>query len=343
MIKKTFKYRQETFHFQGSEKCSIMRSIEASGQFYEADFLEAIERHTDSKKWVVDVGAHIGNHAIYWAKAQGMKVLAFEANPASYRLLKENLEKNGVAKLVSALNTAVGSEAGFVTLTPLESEDPGTFSMMRPTNKASFQCKVVKLDDYLNYFETRVPGIIKIDVEGAEEKVIRGALKTLQMHRPVVTTEVMKAEEVESIGELLAPLGYRPIGIYNSTPTVVWSAMTPGSSGKGNPYQELLQIVRYGVTAGMHSIAAQHMTRNLQKQLKVVEGRIEVISTDKTPKLSATVPKKVKAKPKAAAKQKAVKTVKKTATSKKSSSVSPKPKTKVTPPMPEKKKQTKTK
>lgn len=285
MIDSEFKYRGDTIRLSGFENCSVSRSIHDSGQFYELDFLEALETHTDRSKWVVDVGAHIGNHTIYWSKIHKMKVLAFEPNPNTYTQLKRNLEYNDVNDLVSALNVAVGSEQGLVSFTPLQNEDPGTYSMMRSANDASFRCRVVRLDDYLEYFATRKPGVIKIDVEGAEGEVIKGAMKVLQTYRPVVTTETMKGEELDLISALLSPLGYSPVGIYNSTPTIIWAARNLGSDTGSSLCKELLQITRYGVVSGMLANSAQISTRNAQEKLKAHESRkTEKKTVSKSPK-----------------------------------------------------------
>ncbi len=274
-IKKSFTHKGQTINLSGAENCSIVNMVSKTNQFYEKDFLEALDGIIAKDKWVVDIGAHIGNHTIYWSKILNYKVLALEPNADTYRYLKENIQANGVSSLVSALNVAASDTPGSVTLTPLASQDPGTYSILRTPGEGSFQCKAVIIDDYMEYFQTRVPGLIKIDVEGAEAKILKGALQTLQTFWPLITTEITQTDAFNTIGDILSPIGYFPIGIYNATPTVVWSAIPTRDAATSNPYLELMQVTRYGIDAALSSNTAQIKVRELKEetiQLKVSQA-----------------------------------------------------------------------
>jgi FkbM family methyltransferase len=69
-------------------------------------------------------------------------------------------------------------------------------------------CSITTLD-----IESVAPGLIKIDVQGTEGKVIRGALKTIERYKPVVLVE--RDVGMNEVRELLAPLGYAEYRVAN--------------------------------------------------------------------------------------------------------------------------------
>jgi hypothetical protein len=80
---------------------------------------------------------------------------------------------------------------------------------------------VARLDDVV-----RGPvAVIKLDVEGMESAVLRGAGRILSRHRPVVFAEANTEAEGESVAQVLAPYGYRATGrVFNSSPTYEYAA-----------------------------------------------------------------------------------------------------------------------
>ena len=67
--------------------------------------------------------------------------------------------------------------------------------------------------------------VIKLDVEGMEASVIRGAGRILSRHRPAVYAEAHSDEAARSIQVALSPFGYRPTGlVFNSSPTYEYLA-----------------------------------------------------------------------------------------------------------------------
>jgi FkbM family methyltransferase len=132
---------------------------------------------------VVDVGAHIGKYTIIASKMVGSKgkVIAIEAHPANYDILKQNIELNKLNNVI-ALNYAVDSKETIVKLYELGQEEGftiyNTIMTDRPRmsrNQKYIEVKANTLDSLL--FENGINQVnwIKIDVEGAEYEVLRGA------------------------------------------------------------------------------------------------------------------------------------------------------------------------
>ena len=73
--------------------------------------------------------------------------------------------------------------------------------------------------------------VIKIDVEGMEELVLRGASRILGSDRPTVYLEAFNRAALRRTKTVLKPYGYRPTGaVFNSTPTYEFSTTAPASA-----------------------------------------------------------------------------------------------------------------
>ena len=97
-----------------SEADHIARTIAATGGFYEAELLADMRSRLFFPRCAVDVGAHVGNHTLYFAMMLGMTTIAFEPNAATFALLEANVRANGAQSMVRLRNAAVGAAAGRV-------------------------------------------------------------------------------------------------------------------------------------------------------------------------------------------------------------------------------------
>jgi FkbM family methyltransferase len=133
---------------------------------------------------VVDVGAHVGLHALLAARLVGSqgKVYAFEASPDNFALLEKNITSNGYQNIV-AVPAAVAEKTGTVTfhLSPEGNDRNSIYASSRVGDcKNQLQVPAVSLDDFLE--KEGWPGIdfVKIDVEGAEPLVLKGMSRFLE-------------------------------------------------------------------------------------------------------------------------------------------------------------------
>lgn len=153
----------------------------------------------------LDIGANIGNHALFFSE-RFRAVHAFEPHPATFYLLAFNAK---LVPNVTAHNYGLGSEACRLPL----NEDPdnmGASSIKHAVGPGSVEIEVRRLDDV----GLPLDGLcfVKIDVEGFEPQVLRGASRTLATHQPIVVLEQLEREfadgQTESIA-LLRAMGYR--------------------------------------------------------------------------------------------------------------------------------------
>ena len=162
---------------------------------YEAEeirFARSVLRPGDT---ALDVGAHIGFFAMQMAAAVGAtgRVYAFEPFDANADLLERSLAENRFGDRVIFQRAAVGAAAGSATLTfPVETLNSGGAYLLRDGTAPliGHQKKEVPLVA-LDGLEIRRPvRFIKMDVEGAEPQVIKGATRILREDRPVILSEL---------------------------------------------------------------------------------------------------------------------------------------------------------
>ena len=146
---------------------------------------------------VVDIGAHMGRYTIPSAKSVGVsgKVIAVEAHPYNFGILQHNLKLNKLTN-VRSLNSAVYSKKANLKLY-LPDEDLGyTMHHSVMTNYLStkynneIERKYVEveadtLDNLLKSSGITTVNWIKIDVEGAEYEVLKGAREILSTNKPI--------------------------------------------------------------------------------------------------------------------------------------------------------------
>lgn len=149
------------------------------GMSWNAEEYEAFRAATRPGDTVIDAGAHTGGYSVLFAQWVGPAghVFAFEPVPFVARALRAQLALNGVADRVTVVEAAVAEREGTLSLTvpgrvgvnrPAVSKDPESLRLIVPT---------VGLDAFCRERGVR-PGVVKIDVEGAELSVLRGARAT---------------------------------------------------------------------------------------------------------------------------------------------------------------------
>jgi FkbM family methyltransferase len=160
----------------GSDLVLLSHDLYQVPETYEPDVwrtLMAEVRHGDT---VADVGASIGLYTIALAKRVGAKgqVYSFEPDPESFGRLSRNVALNRVSEQVRVFSCAVGEENGFLDF----GSGRGTESSVVPTpSQSASRVQSVRLD---TVFADKRLDLLKIDVEGFEEKVLRGAADLLR-------------------------------------------------------------------------------------------------------------------------------------------------------------------
>src|SRR5262245_23006989 len=162
-------------------------------EFEEMAFLLHFLRRGDL---FADVGAIIGSYTILAAVAVGTDVVAFEPGESALGWLMRNIELNGVAHRVEVRREAVGAKSGVVFFT----SGLDTMNHIAPDDGTDV-ASITMLDMAC----TTVPSLIKIDVEGFEVDVLRGARDILG--KPAAQAVIMELND-DAAAEFLRGLGF---------------------------------------------------------------------------------------------------------------------------------------
>ncbi|MFP3289383.1 MAG: FkbM family methyltransferase [Candidatus Micrarchaeota archaeon] len=123
-----------------------------------------------SNKDVVDVGAALGDTAIYFALKGAKHVYAFEPHPYSYNIAKKNIELNHLENKITLLNEGCG-RSGFVTI---KEDYENTGSTDLKNFKEGKKIRIVSLDEIVKRFNLK-HATLKVDCEGCEYALILNA------------------------------------------------------------------------------------------------------------------------------------------------------------------------
>ena len=135
---------------------------------------------------VIDVGAFIGDHTIAYLRAAGADgiVCAYEMNPVAFECLKRNCPK------ALHFNCAVGDKCGRVSY----HLEPGNFGASHLSEHGEKETIITTLDhdfrELLDPLGWKTVSLIKIDVEGTEVQVLKGADKLITKYRPHLLIEI---------------------------------------------------------------------------------------------------------------------------------------------------------
>jgi FkbM family methyltransferase len=138
---------------------------------------------------MIDIGANVGLYALCAARFRQTRVYGFEPESQNYALLNCNIYDNGLQSQVTAYCCALSDETRFDLLYLSQFMPGGSCHNFgesigpdqRPMAAAFRQgCFSTTIDELVGQGVVPVPQHIKIDVDGIEHKVIRGASKTLQ-------------------------------------------------------------------------------------------------------------------------------------------------------------------
>ncbi len=183
-----------------------------------------------------DIGAHFGYHSLVFASLVGPqgKVVAFEPNPANIGRFKMHLDRNpALAKRIILKEAAVADRTGETSFMMNDSIESGVSTGSHLTgvntpltsdNYTLFKPQTVKLvtvDDLVASSQAPAPTVLKIDVEGAEGLVLKGAAATIERYHPLLLIEIHHILEMYGAQNFLRERGYKMkiLDIANAAPS----------------------------------------------------------------------------------------------------------------------------
>lgn len=177
---------------------------------------------TDIKNAAVifDVGANIGTTTLFFAqKNPRATIYAFEPHPDTFIRLKENIALNDFSNTL-LINEGLGEKMEYLNLYEVNSSNPGMNRIKRKDNDHDYPFKTVyinTIDQFVKVNKIEKIDFIKIDVEGFELSVLKGAEETLKASKPIIFLELddnnlqENGATAKTLIEFLMAVGYQQI------------------------------------------------------------------------------------------------------------------------------------
>jgi FkbM family methyltransferase len=184
----------------------IGRSLELYGEWSEGE-VEMFRKVVKPGETVVEIGANIGTHTVYFAQAVGPhgRVWAFEPQRIVFQTLCANLALNNLTN-VEALQVAVGNAPGEIMVPLLDYYQANNFGGVSLGHfSRGDPVQVITLDS-LNLPRC---DLLKIDVEGMEAQVLEGAAATIARCQPYLYVENDRDDKSRPLIELINGMGYK--------------------------------------------------------------------------------------------------------------------------------------
>lgn len=175
---------------------------------YEVDQTKAFVNEVKPGDCLLDVGAHVGWYSILSSRLVGPKgkVLAVEANPRNYWYLRRHVQINQDTDNIEAIHLGVADKQGVLSFEA--GTGTGTGHLATGEAEASVKVETDSLDQIIQQKQL-TPTHIKIDVEGAEVMVLKGAEQLLKNHKPLLFLSTHGETIRQDCMTFLSDLGYQ--------------------------------------------------------------------------------------------------------------------------------------
>jgi len=181
----------------------------AEPKFYEQNILEYIRGKFSSGGTALDIGANIGNHSMFFSKFIFDKTISFEANYRNFAVLCKNKELNNISDDKLELHQVALSD-GEYKYSFLEYQD--NMGGTKVVEGDVGEILTAKIDS----FNLPKVDFIKLDVEGHEVKVLKGAIDLIKRDSPDIMVECNIHEEssFKNVNQYMESIDYHLIDVF---------------------------------------------------------------------------------------------------------------------------------
>jgi FkbM family methyltransferase len=178
-----------------SKGTSIIDRVLVDG-VYEEEFSESLieELLNKNSKYFLDIGANIGLISCNILDAvKGIKIYAFEPSPHAVQYLQKTISENQLDDSIDLNTSALSFENGeveFAVHSAAHTSGNGIFDTGRSGKTTTIKVKTVKLDDWWQSKGGPDIKVVKMDTEGAELWILRGAEAFVEQCKPVIFLEI---------------------------------------------------------------------------------------------------------------------------------------------------------
>ena len=153
---------------------------------------------------VLDVGANVGVFSVFAASLGADKVYAFEPVPGTYDILCRHIKANGYDNVIVPIDAALGAAEGTSAAHFDAPGDPTATVAPMITARQQKEVEVTTVDAFVADNMVERVDFIKIDSEGSEAEILKGAKSTIERFHPVIAMSAYhKKEDIEELPKLL--------------------------------------------------------------------------------------------------------------------------------------------
>ena len=158
---------------------------------------------------VLDIGSYTGIYTLIAAKSnKNVETISFEPNPVMFQTLEKNCKLNRL-KNAKLEKLALDSAAGLDYLHLNHDVYTSAASILQENlNGKKYEIQKTTLDNYFDDNNIKSVDLIKIDVEGLELRILKGAKRVLIKHSPILLMEALTTESLESQKSFMRTLNY---------------------------------------------------------------------------------------------------------------------------------------
>ena len=200
----------------------IVKTIQSTESFYEIELLLHLALRGPLGGIFVDAGSNIGNHALFFAAFLADHVICVEPMKVVADLCRANFSRNQLTNYQLS-EKALGARKGQGHLAVISKDNLGQTQFIAEKKEGAQTLEMITLDSLYKTGKEQHPhvpwNLIKIDVEGMQLDVIKGADELLSKERPQIVVEAETQSEFEDIRHALEPKGYLLIGRFCETAT----------------------------------------------------------------------------------------------------------------------------
>lgn len=213
----SFRFGDRDFKIFGIEGDYIFEKIKKTKTFYEIDLLNYLTFVYKKLDLIIDVGANIGNHSVFFGSILANKVISIEPNPVVASILEENLEKNLINSLV--ISKGLSFEESKNRLNISYSKENLGMSKIDPNSSLqdSIEIELTSLDSLTEEYQLNKIDLIKIDIEGYEMNALKGAVKTLDQGSFDLLVEISDLNLKKDFDEFLSKYDYKAVTRWGAT------------------------------------------------------------------------------------------------------------------------------
>ena len=140
-------------------------------------------------KHIIDAGGYVGDTALLFSSYTDKSIHVFEASPSNMDIIRETIRLNHLDNIVP-VSKALGEKSGTATFSLGERNSCNSLVERPGYNYPNhIEVPVVTLDDYVRENDLEV-GLIKVDIEGGEQLLLRGAVETIRTQHPILLISI---------------------------------------------------------------------------------------------------------------------------------------------------------